>query len=137
MASTKVAAQEIITALLEVQGRMNLAAERLGITKEELITGLCSDSLSTFDQLRMNVVVNMYGAMLKTQAVFLSNLADLRAPDLARAYTAMLQSFATITAHPIDEPVDEPVDLNSVRGKVLERLKTYEKSAERAKADAN
>lgn len=100
---------EALNQLVESNGNIALAAERLHIKPAELIKAIATSmpASEVMNMFRTLLAVNLYQSVLLTGAVYETQLASLDPYDVAKTYTTLLNLLASITQNQV-----APVNIN-------------------------
>ena len=86
-----------IDAIVYSHGNLKLAAERANVTEAELLSSLTRDLTAFQVQMRAAILMQIFNTWHLVQEAFIASLEDLEPKDLARAYTNMSASLASLS----------------------------------------
>lgn len=134
--STTRSPQELIKFVVAAGGNLPLAAERAGISKEELATMLSGNASSTLSEaLRSLLVLEIYDTLMQTKIAFLQNLAFMTPNEVARAFASQITVFTQLTQIETPDLAGEVHDAAAAKEKIITRLDQW-RQRERASTSA-
>lgn len=86
--------------VIRADGDLYLAAERLGMSREDLLATIASDTegaSSLAAQLRILNMVQVWGLINTTKDALVPVIPELKPSELARTYTSLIAAFATVS----------------------------------------
>ena len=89
-----------IDTLIQANGDAHLAAERLHVSKQELIAAITQDTLANETlqrQLRTLTLLGAYELFDQTKLVYLANLVDMPPKELAKTLTTLIGLLTALT----------------------------------------
>mgnify|MGYP007051597135 CR=1 FL=1 len=91
---------QVVQAIVQAEGNLRLAAERLRTQPQQLIQVLINESASAeilSQQLRVLTLLRMFDALEKLHVTFVAALPEMEPHVVARTYVQLGQQLATLT----------------------------------------
>lgn len=131
MPSKKVDVQDLIKYVTGAQGRLPLAVERLNrdfdtdYKKEDMLGAISGSTGDLADQLRTQLIIQMFDMQMQLQITVAESLAELDAPDVVRFYAANAAALSSLMNKPIKTEDEEPVNFIDAKRNLVTRLEGY------------
>ncbi len=127
--------KNIIAMVVAADARLGLAAERLGMSKDEVLRAVVDDTQSLSDQLKVKLLLQLFETLMMTQIAFQATIADMSPDGIARAYASQMQAFAQLSAKPIEVAEEAPVTIMEARNALADKLDKYQDRADNKKEE--
>lgn len=138
MAKVSLDPKTVIAEIVAANARLPLAAERLSkelgqrISTADLMRAVVDDQAGMTEQLRAQLVLQLFNTLMETQVAFQASIADLSPDAVARAYAAQVTAFAAITAKPLEQATEQPVSFIDARERLLNKLDEHQRRRDEA-----
>lgn len=131
MSKQTVDVTKLIEYIAGAQCKIPLAAERLNkdfgttYTSSEVLAAVSSNAGDLTDQLRTQLLISMFDTQMQIQLMLVSTMHELKAPDIARLYTAHATAFANLASKPVQVTDDVPLDNVTAKSLFIDKLEEY------------
>lgn len=89
--------QDIVTYLIKFNGKLNVTAEKLHMTEEQLIAALASDrniADSVTEQIRLRILLKSYEQFGMVNDLLQTRIIEAEASDVLKLYTTLSKNIA-------------------------------------------
>jgi hypothetical protein len=118
-------ASEYISAIIAADGNIDLAAERLGIKKQELVVDLLQDEelQTAIPSMKLLLSISMFDVIKSAHLALIESMSSLEPYELSKTYSSFVDSFVRLTGADADGSsgrVDPSTIKDNIMGKLLE-----------------